>query len=77
MQLEVFTKNIFLIWVGEMIFFDMVKIHDFCSKNDNSNSLQNTKKFSHHEKVQNVDFRMIQDFPLKLKETFFGGCIYS
>ena len=25
MQLEVFTKKIFLIWTGEMIFFDMVK----------------------------------------------------
>ena len=32
-------KNIFLIRVGEMIFFEWQKIHDFCSRIDNSNSL--------------------------------------
>ena len=36
-------KN-FLIWEGEVIFLDLSKKDDFCTKNHNSKYLQNTKK---------------------------------
>ena len=45
MQLGVFTKKYFfdLSWRNN-IFRYSKEIHNFCSKNDNLNSLQNTKK---------------------------------
>ena len=59
----------FLIWVGEVIFLDLSKISmNFVPKMITQNIFKIRKKFLNHEKVQNVSFQTIQDFPLSLKE---------
>ena len=52
MEVEVFTNEKIFWSEWEKWYFGFVKKnYDFCTKNDNSKYLQNTKKFSHNEKV--------------------------
>ena len=63
MQLEVFTKKIFLIRTGEIIFFDMVKKYTiFVQKFITQKNLQNTKKFCTMKKFNILAFQRYKIF---------------